>query len=228
MEELFQGDINIYPSIPELDPSEGQDIIYTGPIIWDGYNRDLNYEKRKQRQNSDQKIVTVYTGRMSDLGGGNSGIIIFRMLMKVFRNFDCLVRLTTGGLDDIPIRDLQDVPSNVQIYNWIPVLDLYQDTDLIIHHGGHASCLSSLIYGTPTLVMPTHSEREYNARKLSELGVSEFIDPRTCTYPELLAKLQMMLENANYTSAAKKISEALRQREYKKEILAADLIESLF
>lgn len=74
------------------------------------------------------------------------------------------------GLDDIPIRDLQDVPSNVQIYNWIPVLDLYQDTDLIIHHGGHASCLSSLIYGTPTLVMPTHSEREYNARKLSELG----------------------------------------------------------
>lgn len=97
VEELFQGDINIYPSIPELDPSDGQDIIYTGPIIWDGYNRDLNYEKRQQRQSSDQKIVTVYTGRMSDLGGGNSGIIIFRMLMKVFRNFDCLVRLTTGG-----------------------------------------------------------------------------------------------------------------------------------
>ena len=226
VEELFQGDINIYPSIPEFDPSNQQDIVYTGPIIWDGYNYATSNQNEYQRD-SEKKMVTVYTGRMNDLGGGNSGLIIFRQLIEVFRSIDCNVRLTTGGLDDIPEEDLSNIPENVTIYKWLPVSKLYEHTDLIIHHGGHGSCLSSIIHGTPTLVLPTHSEREYNARRLSAMGISEFINPRTSTVEELKLRIKLMLGNVEYAKMAQKFSEIIKQREYKKEILAADLVEGL-
>jgi UDP:flavonoid glycosyltransferase YjiC (YdhE family) len=52
-----------------------------------------------------------------------------------------------------------------------------QRSDLLIHHGGYGSCQTGLCTGTPSVVIPTYSERESNARRVAALGAGEFLLP---------------------------------------------------
>ncbi len=46
------------------------------------------------------------------------------------------------------------VPSNFKLYNYAPQLDILQDTDLFITHGGMNSSSEILYFGVPMLVIP--------------------------------------------------------------------------
>jgi len=48
---------------------------------------------------------------------------------------------------------------------------------LLIHHGGYGSCQTGLFTGTPTLAIPTFSERESNARRIAAVGAGDFVLP---------------------------------------------------
>ena len=228
VEELFIGDKTIYPSIPEFDPAPGNSVIYSGPIIWNGLNTSFtNEEKFSTFESSDKELITVYTGRMKDLGGGRSGIIILKLLIEIFKGFDVNVLISTGGLDEIPKNENINIPENIKVVDWIPVNYLYDKSDLVIHHGGHGSCMSSIIYGTKTLCLPTHSEREYNARQLQSMGIGEFEDPRTVGLKQLKSTLFKLLKKGEYSKKATEKAIELKKEDYQKEKLVANVVEQL-
>src|SRR5690606_19870212 len=112
-------------------------------------------------------------------------------------------------------QHLENTPlttNNITITDWISIPKIAEDCDLMIHHGGHGSCMSSLIYGIPSLVIPTFSEREFNARQLEELGIGIFIPPTELTSERLFLETEKCLENKSLYTNAKNWSRKLGEK----------------
>ena len=90
----------------------------------------------------------------------------------------------------------------------------YSQSDLVIHHGGHGSCLGQFIYNTPSLILPTHSEREYNARMLGGMGVSEFVEIEHLSSRDIALKVDKLLSYDYYQENLRYYNEVIRNREY--------------
>lgn len=76
---------------------------------------------------------------------------------------------------------------------------------MIIHHGGHGSCMTSLQYAIPSLVIPTHTERLYNAIMVEKLGFGNYIVPCRNKMTEMRDLFQEILTNSQYYYNLKKI-----------------------
>ena len=88
----------------------------------------------------------------------------------------------------------------------------------MIHHGGYGSCQTGLFTGTPSLVIPTYSERESNARRVAAVGAGDFVLPtsdvsgrkKQVNAAEVSSKVDRMLSDASYKDNAKKMSARLQ------------------
>ena len=215
VEQLFAGDATMYTSVPELDPEPTGDVVYTGPIVWNGQRSDQvsDTERVRELRRTSHKFVTVYTGRMRDLVSDHAGSLMIELLAEVAKSAHATVLIGTGGLDDVPQFLAERTGANVFIMPWVPAEELYR-SDLVIHHGGHGSCLGSLVHGAPTLILPTHAERKYNARQLTRIGMARSLDPRGASREALEALIAGMLEDATVRLTARRWADAIKARDY--------------
>lgn len=171
IEELSYGDMTIIPSFPEFDPLKGyDDVIYTGIMCWQGVSNERKFEFLKE----DVKNIYVYTGHFYD-SGGKSGMLILETVIEAFKDKkDIMVYVTTGLGQDLP--DGMEIPENVKIYEWLPINDILDKFDLVLHHGGQGISLQAIASQVVSVIVPTFDEREYNARQVEKLGVGKLIE----------------------------------------------------
>jgi UDP:flavonoid glycosyltransferase YjiC (YdhE family) len=144
-----------------------------------------------------------YTGR-SKIFDSN------KMLQPCFdalANEDYYVVVTTGHH---PLPKAVTVPSNFMRLPYVPGLFMAESSDLLIHHGGYGSCQTSLYCGTPSLIFPTFSERESNARRLKALGAAEFILPGRYAVENIREKVKLLLHTPSYSMAAATYGQQLK------------------
>lgn len=167
----------IIPSFPEFDPlveNWAAKTFYTGPILATGLRSPGHDASSVLDEAIDLPVVFCYTGRMNDWAG-NSGEFIFHAITDALRSTPTHLIIATGGMgDDIP--HLEDTGlSRVDVVDWIPMEVAYPRSRLVIHHGGHGSCMGIFQYGVPGLILPTQTEREYNARAVADLGCGSYV-----------------------------------------------------
>jgi UDP:flavonoid glycosyltransferase YjiC (YdhE family) len=104
-------------------------------------------------------------------------------------------------------------------------------SDLLIHHGGYGSCQTGLFTGTPSLAIPTFSERESNARRIAAVGAGDFVLPsadvsgkkkHVCD-SEVREKVNRILSDPSFKKNSMRMSEKIRS--YGGASYAASLIE---
>jgi UDP:flavonoid glycosyltransferase YjiC (YdhE family) len=101
--------------------------------------------------------------------------------------------------------------------------------DLLIHHGGYGSCQTALYAGKPSVMLPTFSERESNARRITALGAGaivpiEMVAGKKCVnVEELRMTVRQVLAAPSFSECARQIGEQMRV--YGGASLAAHLIE---
>ena len=101
----------------------------------------------------------------------------------------------------------------------------------MIHHGGYGSCQTGLFTGTPSLVIPTYSERESNARRVAAAGAGDFVSPtsddtgkkKQVNAAEVSDKVNHILSEPSFRESAGRLSKELRK--YGGASYAASLIE---
>ncbi|PZD95716.1 hypothetical protein DNH61_12190 [Paenibacillus sambharensis] len=204
MEELTAGDITVVPSIPELDPIRSEAVHYVGPI---GEELKDNPAAREFADLSPD--VVVYAGRVSDTAG-DSGLRLVRMVQEAFRDRQERVAIVYSG--KLPLREARAMPASVIRVerfrsDWLSRAKLY------IHHGGHGSCLSSILHAVPSLIIPTHSEREYNARNLWKQGGCEYVLPDTCTSGHFYELARYVMED-EYKRKLELLRDTIMRRPY--------------
>lgn len=227
-EDLFLGDYTIIPSFEEFDRLEvvPEKTIYTGPILWNGnFGRENNVESIKEKNG---RTAFMYTGRLSDYAGDSGAFLLFNTI-KYLADNNINTIISNGGLD----KDCEEmlrkekITTNVEVVDWVPIEEAYSKADIVIHHGGHGSSVGGFVYGTPAVVIPTHSEREYNGRAVEQLGAGKMIMPKELTKDSFIKSIDEVLNNKVYAEKANYWRNQLKDRNYGGHILCADLIESL-
>ncbi len=216
MEELNIGDLTLVVGTPETDPiPESTNCIYIGPILWE--NSDMKLPYWINNIDNNKPVIWVYSGnpRYSKKRTVLDSDLIIDSCINVLAKENVTVILTTGH-HELP-EELLPLPENFYFSKYLPGLSLAGICDLMIHHGGYGSCQTGLYTGTPSVIIPTFSERESNARRIASLGAGEFVLPKTnsCNSKEIdlsefRKKIKKVLSTPDYYKNAKKYSEKLK------------------
>jgi UDP:flavonoid glycosyltransferase YjiC (YdhE family) len=231
LEELNIGDLTLVVGTPETDPvPETANCHHIGPILWE--NPDLRLPEWIEYIDKSKPLIWVYSGnpRYRQKKGTvfDSDVILYASI-DILSKEDVTVVLTTGH-HDLPEKILP-LPGNFHFSKFLPGLQLAEICDLMIHHGGYGSCQTGLYTGTPSVIIPTFSERESNARRIASLGVGEFVLPQTIStnkkeidLSEFRQKVKKVLSTSSYYDNAERYSEKLKT--YGGPIKAAEIIEN--
>lgn len=229
IEELLMGDEVLIVGTPDTDPlPDYSQVTYIGPL-------QLNTSASSlpdwiQKLPTDQPLVWVYSGnpRYGDEPSIADSIVIIRACIEVLGNEKMQIVLTTGH-QPLP-EEFANLPPNIHFASYVPGFAMAQKSDLVIHHGGHGSYLTGLSAGTPAIIIPTYSERESNARRLSGMGAGEYVLPSTdeggekfISMDEFRNKVWQVLGNSSYRRNAQRVSKNMRK--FGGANQAADLIE---
>ena len=178
--EIFTGTLTLIPSFQEFDPIsnlEQYNTHYVGPILWE---KEMKVsEQVKHIYETTRPKIFCYMARFLD-NVGDSGKAIFEAMLKSAHKLDAEIIISTGSLNDTKqayemMRETNYAADNLLVVDYLPMSYAYGKSDLVIHHGGHGSCLAQFKYGVPSVIIPTHTEREYNARTIDKMKVGRFI-----------------------------------------------------
>ena len=228
--ELFRGDLTICVGCPDTDPIPvGENVHHVGPIFYGKVGNNLPdwLSHRKGMRH----LIWVYSGNpeYGEAIKWADSIIVLKASITALSGENVDIVMTTGH-HDLPKR-LSPLPANFRYEAFIPGIALANKCDLIIHHGGHGSCMTGAYTGTPAVIIPTYSERESNARRMAKLGVAEILIPQINDLSEkfvpadlLRTKVRQILSSPTYAEKAKQLS--LKMQAYGGAKQAAGLIEN--
>ena len=174
--ELVVGDLTLCAGTPETDPiPEPNEVVHLGPMFSERSESKL--PDWVDDFVGDSPLVWLYCGNPRYGGplGWVDSIVVLKAAMEGLADQKVRVVMTMGH-HDFP-AELPGLPKNFRREVFLPGLSLARRSDLIIHHGGHGSCMTGAFAGTPALIVPTMAERESNARRLAALGAAEVLLP---------------------------------------------------
>jgi UDP:flavonoid glycosyltransferase YjiC (YdhE family) len=228
LEELCVGDLTLSVGTPETDPlPESANVNYIGAVLWQTENAQLPHWFAKL--NPAKSVIWVYSGNPR-YGGANDifdSMVVLQACIAALANEDLQVVLTTG-LHALP-EELLPLPANFHHEAYMPGLAMAEASDVLIHHGGYGSCQTGLYAGKPSVIIPTFSERESNARRIAALGAGAIVPidmapgEKRVNVEELRAAVKRVLTDPSFRNNARQIGERLRA--YGGASQAANLIE---
>jgi len=177
-EDLLVGELLLVPSVPELDPlPDGLDAThYVGPLTRQNAAAS-QLDPPFDVLDRDRPVVYVTLGGGADPVGSQE---VFGVFNEAFSGLGLQVVVSTG-LQFSP-EDLPRPPDSVQYHRWVPGPALIKRSQCVVFHGGYGTTMETAQYGTPSVVVPFHSEQEANGRRLAAAGMAEVIapDPASC------------------------------------------------
>jgi MGT family glycosyltransferase len=201
---FLAGDLALLPSIPKFDPVDLDEVSipveYVGPVVWKDTN-EMGMPANWLTKSSADRLprVFVYTSRLVEWGV-ESGSHIFREAVKALGDTSTELLIATGFN---PLEgDKIQVPPNVHFTSYVSGVLAAEYSDVMIHHGGHGSCMTTILTGTPSLTIPTWAEREFNARRLQEVGGGRVMPPEEVTGSALAETVRAMMTNGDMDKAS--------------------------
>jgi UDP:flavonoid glycosyltransferase YjiC (YdhE family) len=217
-ESMDVGDTTFVPSFPEFDPMQNPPptLHYAGPILG---NCLIPLPSSASQLSSAKPTIFLYPGRPQD-AAGPSGQTLLNVCLTALSAVDATVTVATGGYDfNIP----QYSGRRLEVVPWRVIAPDYRP-DLIIHHGGHGACLTAISAGIPSVIVPTHAEREYNAANLAALGCGEFVGMDQIDAPTVRRAIENVIENPGYALKCAQWSQTIAARKYEGANLVARIM----
>ncbi len=219
---LDVGDVTFDPSLPEFDPIQDapNSLHYVGPIL--GNQLITLPSADRFSSTNDLPEIFFYPGRPHD-AAGPSGQTLLNVGLSALSSLDATVTVATGGHEfNIP----EYSGHKLEIIPWRIISPDYKPS-LIIHHGGHGACLTAISAGIPSVIVPTHAEREYNARNLAALGCGEFVPMDQIDVRHVRQAIEGVIKNPAYADTCTQWSHTIAARNYGGADLAARIISCL-
>lgn len=188
--DIFQwADLKIVPSSYELEPIDGDSVVFTGPFVAPG---------GIHREQEENKII-AYMG-----SGTISPRLLIRELTEAFKNSSFRVYIATEQIE--PFTD-----GNITVDKRFDFGKLMPGAAAYINHGGQNSIMTGLIFGVPQLICPGNVfERKYNAASVVHLNAGKLLDAKNFRAEQIKAVLRDFGNNPGYRknaiSAGKKLT----------------------
>ncbi len=110
---------------------------------------------------------------------------------------------------DIDPAQFGPQPGNVHIERYIPLSLLLPRCDLVVHHAGFSTVVTTLLNGLPMVVIPLGADQPLNARRCAALGVGEAIGPDARTAGAIRKAARRVLGAPSYRERAGRVRDAM-------------------
>ncbi len=150
----------------------------------------------------------------------NRSTDVFAAILAGLRDEEINLILAVGR--DIDTAQFGPQPGNVHIERYIPLSLLLPHCDLVVHHAGFSTVVTTLLNGLPMLTIPLGADQPYNARSCTALGVGEVIGPDDRTAGTIREVARRVLREPSYRGEAERVRDemaALPGPEYAVELL---------
>ncbi|MEM9777846.1 MAG: macrolide family glycosyltransferase [Chloroflexota bacterium] len=189
---------------------------FVGPSI-DRSTRDGSFPFE---QLSGGQKVYISLGTINNLNTS-----FYRTAFEAFADYPAQFILSAGKNTDI--ASLGNIPPNFLVKNYVPQLDLLQEVDAFITHGGMNSVHEGLYFGVPEVVVPQQFEQLLNGKRVAQTGCGILLGDRKpygrVTASELNTAIKKVLTDPSYAENAERIGRTLKAAGGYQQ--AADLIE---
>jgi UDP:flavonoid glycosyltransferase YjiC (YdhE family) len=104
---------------------------------------------------------------------------------------------------------LGELPANVHVERFVPQAEVLRHVDLVIHHGGAGTMLSTLAAGLPQLILPQGADHPFNAEAVERAGAGRGLANEAQTPAALGEAIGALLADGPERLAARKIAEEI-------------------
>lgn len=181
---------------------------FVGPLV--NFNPD---EISKIERNTDRPYIVV------SLGGHAYRKPLFDCILEVAK------KMPEIDFQLFTFFETDEVPSNVIITGMLPSISSYLKTaDAVIAQAGHSTAMEILSLGKPSVIVPdlNQIEQENNAKRMSELQVSEVISHKNLTVHRMFDCIQKVMKDEKYKKNAEFFATMYREMNSKKRV--ADIL----
>jgi len=127
---------------------------------------------------------------------------LYRTALAAVAGLPVRALLTTGRGFDRGI--LGSVPANVSVEEWVPQIDVFPHTAVMVCHGGSGTVLGGLAACVPQVVVPLGTDQPKNAERIAAIGAGLALEnPDTET---LRGAIERILGDSGFRDAARLIS----------------------
>lgn len=135
----------------------------------------------------------------------------FGRLIEAARDQDFSVVIAIG--QELDPRTYQPLPANVLILQRVPQIQMIQQSDLVITHGGMNTVAECILLKTPMLVYPGSSELDQpgNAARIVYHGIGLSGSLAKETSPTMRSKLLTLLGDPTYRTKVARLSDSIVQ-----------------
>jgi len=132
---------------------------------------------------------------------------LFHNCIEALKDSPFEVIMSVG--DEKNVTLFQNTPEHFHIKASVPQLEVLQNTDVFITHGGMNSVSESIYFEVPMVLMPQHSEQNLVARRARETGVG--LRPDSVKPKDIRIAVERVLENKEqYKKNLRMIADSFR------------------
>lgn len=104
------------------------------------------------------------------------------------------------------------LPAGVRTAGWLPLSLTLPACDLVVHHGGVGSTLTTVIAGLPQLLTPQLVDQFENARRITALGAGLSLQPEDLSTTAVLDRCAELLADSTFGKIARSVAEENAKR----------------
>jgi MGT family glycosyltransferase len=139
-------------------------------------------------------------------------LAFYQAVFTAFADYPAQFILSVGKNTDI--AQLGTIPNNFIVCHYVPQLDILQQVDAFITHGGMNSVHEGLYYNVPEIVVPHQLEQLLNGKRVADTGTGILLGHKQpygrVTAEELRQALDEILQQPHYHQNAQRIGQTLQ------------------
>jgi L-noviosyl transferase len=149
--------------------------------------------------------VCVTLGNIPILGDHAT---VLSQTLTALQAFD--VETVVAASDNIALAT--ELPPGTKLVRGLPLSQLLPSCDVVIHHGGGGSTMTSTVYGLPQLVLPQMCVQYQHAERIAATGAALRLDPHEMTVDSLREAIASLLHDPRPREVAEKLRAELASR----------------
>ena len=133
----------------------------------------------------------------------------YRMCCQAFCEDDKRILVSVGRSTDL--AELEPIPANFLVRQYVPQLEVLKRADVFISHGGMNSVSEALWFGVPLVVIPQGSDQYLVARQVERLGLGVVLDKRSVTPDGLRQAVDAVIDDDAVGQKMKQIQDSFQK-----------------
>ena len=186
--------------------------VYVGPTIETERHEDpMDITKQEG-----QKLIYIAVGTVYQ-----ANLQFFQHCMAALADSPYMVIMSIGKAVDP--ESLGQIPDNFTVAQYVPQLQVLQEADLFVTHGGMNSINEAVTFGVPMIVVPNTIEQSVNAARIEELRCGLYLDHTELTVESLQTAVDKIMNEPSFSDGLGKLLASFQQAGGTS--MAADVIE---